>query len=84
MKDEDITKRVSPNLQLLNDWLMNGQAGQPDDPSLPQRQLFDQHAPSDLPEKTAEAAVQSIFQGTAAGRPRAIQDVPSLVYRLHT
>ena len=23
MKDEDITKRVSPNLQLLNDWLMN-------------------------------------------------------------
>jgi SAM-dependent methyltransferase len=22
-KDEDITKRVSPNLQLLNDWLMN-------------------------------------------------------------
>jgi len=23
VKDEDITKRVSPNLQLLNDWLMN-------------------------------------------------------------
>ena len=23
MKDEDITKRVSPNLKLLNDWLMN-------------------------------------------------------------
>jgi hypothetical protein len=23
MKDEDITTRVSPNLQLLNDWLMN-------------------------------------------------------------
>jgi SAM-dependent methyltransferase len=23
LKDEDITKRVSPNLQLLNDWLMN-------------------------------------------------------------
>ena len=23
MKDDDITKRVSPNLQLLNDWLMN-------------------------------------------------------------
>lgn len=23
MKDEDLTKRVSPNLQLLNDWLMN-------------------------------------------------------------
>jgi SAM-dependent methyltransferase len=23
MRDEDITKRVSPNLQLLNDWLMN-------------------------------------------------------------
>jgi SAM-dependent methyltransferase len=23
MKDEDITQRVSPNLQLLNDWLMN-------------------------------------------------------------
>jgi SAM-dependent methyltransferase len=23
MKDEDITKKVSPNLQLLNDWLMN-------------------------------------------------------------
>ena len=23
MKDDDVTKRVSPNLQLLNDWLMN-------------------------------------------------------------
>jgi len=23
LKDEDITKRVSPNLKLLNDWLMN-------------------------------------------------------------
>ena len=23
MKDEDITKRVSPNLELLNNWLMN-------------------------------------------------------------
>ena len=23
MKDEDLTKRVSPNLQLVNDWLMN-------------------------------------------------------------
>jgi hypothetical protein len=23
VKDDDITKRVSPNLELLNDWLMN-------------------------------------------------------------
>ena len=45
MKDEDITKRVSPNLQLLNDWLMNRAkpAGHHDAP-LPQHELPVLHA----------------------------------------